>query len=61
MDSDSASEFGCSHMKTNANIQPFMFEPLLTAAAEVASTYDFDKDIDINKVEIQIGELLIQK
>ena len=42
-------------------IQLFMFEPLLTAAAEVASTYDFDTDIDINKVEIQIGELLIQK
>ena len=61
MDSHSESEFGCSNMKANANIQLFMFEPLLTAAAEVASTYDFDTDIDINKVEIQIGELLIQK
>ena len=45
----------------NANIQPFMFEPLLTEAAEVASTYDVDTDIDINKVETQIGELLFQK
>ena len=48
-------------MKTNANVQPFMFELLLTAAAEVASTYDFDADININKLEIQIGELLFQK
>ena len=48
-------------MITNANIQPFMFEPLLTAAAEVTSTYDFDTDININKLEIQIGELLFHK
>ena len=54
MDADSESEFGCSHMKINANIQPFMFEPLLTAAAEVVSTYDFDTDIDINKVEYRL-------
>ena len=54
MDSDSESEFGCSHMKINANVQPFMFEPLLTAAAEVVSTYDFDTDIDINKVEYRL-------
>ena len=61
MDSDSESEFGCSHMKTSAYMQPFTFEPLLTAAAEVASTYDFDTDININKLEIQIDELLIYK
>ena len=54
MDSDSESEFGCSHMKTNANIQPFTLEPLLTAAAEVVSTHDFDTDIDFNKVEYRL-------
>ena len=49
MGSNSESESGCSQMKMNANIQSYLLEPLQTVAAEVASSYDVDTDINIKR------------